>query len=76
MKRLITFLLTVLCCIVQFHAQVAVSGIVTDNNSGHPVEFATVTLQQGDQWCMTDKQGAFTLHTRSSGKGLSENAFQ
>ena len=50
-----------LCCIVQFHAQVAVSGIVTDNNSGHPVEFATVTLQQGDQWCMTDKQGVFTL---------------
>ena len=53
---------------MQLHAQVAVSGIVTDNNSGHPVEFATVALQQGDQWCMTDKQGAFTLHTRSSGK--------
>lgn len=65
-----------LCCIVQFHAQVAVSGIVTDNNSGHPVEFATVALQQGDQWCMTDKQGVFTLITRGSGKDLSENAFQ
>ena len=68
MKKLISFILLALCCIVPLHAQVAVSGVVTDNNSGQPVEFATVTMLQGDQWCMTDRQGTFTLRIHGSGK--------
>ena len=60
----------VLCCIVPLHAQVAVSGVITDNNSRQPVEFATVTLQQGDQWCMTDRQGFFTLRVHGNGKAV------
>ena len=37
---------------------------------GNPVEFATVTLPQADQWCMTDRQGAFSLPAKGAGKTL------
>ena len=55
------------CCTVALHGQVVLNGLVTDGNDGKPVEFATVTLQQGEQWCLTDNQGAFTMHVRGNG---------
>lgn len=68
MKQVFSFILTALCCIATLQAQVAINGVVTDKNRGKPVAFATVALQQSDQWCMTDRQGAFTLRTHGSGK--------
>ena len=44
------------------------NGIVTDDSSGKPVEFATVTLLQSDQWQMTDRQGFFTMNIHGNGK--------
>lgn len=56
------------CCIAVLHAQVELNGVVTDDNDGRPVEFATVTLHPGEKWCMTDTQGEFTLHTDGNGR--------
>ena len=69
MKRFIPTLLILLCAIAPLNAQVTVSGVVSDND-GKVVEFATVTLLPGDQWCMTDRQGAFTLRAHGHGKSL------
>lgn len=69
MKRFILTLLILLCAITPLNAQVTVSGVVSDND-GKAVEFATVTLLPGDQWCMTDRQGAFTLRAHGHGKSL------
>ncbi len=66
--RIIAILSILLSCTVPLQAGVTLNGIVTDESNGQPVEFATVTLQQEELWCMTDKQGAFTLHTRGNGK--------
>ena len=44
------------------------NGIVTDDSIGKPVEFATVTLLQSDQWQMTDRQGFFTMNIHGNGK--------
>ena len=68
MMRIIAILSLLLSCIVPLQANVTLNGIVTDESNGLPVEFATVTLLQGEMWCMTDNQGAFTLHTRGNGK--------
>ena len=62
--------LCLLCCAIALQAQTTLTGIVTDQASGQPVEFASVTLQQGDLWCMTDRQGQFTLHTQATGQSL------
>lgn len=61
-----------LCCFaLSLQGQVvSLTGVVTEQGSGNPVEFATVTLQPGEQWCMTDHQGMFTLRTQAGGTAL------
>lgn len=65
MRYIAVFILC--CCTIALHSQAVLNGLVTDAGDGKPVEFATVTLQQGEQWCMTDNQGAFTMHVRGNG---------
>ena len=65
------FILCMLCCwAIHLQAQVTLSGVVTDSSNGEAVEFATVTLHPGEQWCMTDREGAFTIKANSLAKSL------
>ncbi len=68
--RFIAILWIWCCCTALSHAQVILNGVVNDGADGNPVEFATVTLPQADQWCMTDRQGAFSLPAKGAGKTL------
>ena len=71
MTRLTTILCLLCCCAVQLHAQKTLHGLVTESANGMPVEFASVTLQPGELWCMTDRQGAFSIKTHNpQGKSL------
>ena len=65
------FILCMLCCwAIHLQAQVTLSGVVTDSSNGEAVEFATVTLHPGEQWCMTDREGAFTIKANSLAKTM------
>ena len=65
------FILCMMCCwAIHLQAQVTLSGVVTDSSSGEAVEFATVTLHPGEQWCMTDREGAFTIKANSLAKTM------
>ena len=65
------FILCMLCCwAIHLQAQVTLSGVVTDSSNGEAVEFATVTLHPGEQWCMTDREGTFTIKANSLAKSL------
>lgn len=69
--RKLSLILCLLCyCAIQLHAQVTLHGVVTDAGNGMPVEFATVSLQPGEQWCMTNREGTFTIKTHSLVKTL------
>ena len=57
-----------LCCAVTLQAQVLVRGVVNDSENGKPVEFATVTVMPGEQWCLTDQQGAFAISVAHTGE--------
>ena len=59
--------IALVCCAISLHAQVTLRGTVTNSSDATPVEFATVTLQPGEQWCMTDREGAFSLRANGSG---------
>lgn len=65
MRYIVVFILC--CCNIALHGQAVLNGLVTDAGDGKPVEFATVTLLQNEQWCMADNQGAFTMHVRGNG---------
>ena len=65
------FILCMLCCwAIHLQAQVTLNGVVTDSSNGEAVEFATVTLHPGEQWCMTDREGAFTIKANSLAKTM------
>ena len=65
------FILCMLCCwAIHLQAQVTLSGVITDSSDDEPVEFATVTLHPGEQWCMTDREGAFTIKANSLAKTM------
>ena len=38
-----------------------VSGTVTDQESGQPVDFATVVLTSSEQWAVANAKGEFTI---------------
>jgi len=46
------------------------SGIITDRESGKPVDYATVVLESSEQWAIADVQGAFTLKNVPEGKNI------
>ena len=67
-KRLLPLLLAVLFPYVLSAQSYSVSGVVTDKNSGEPVEFATVVLQATEQWAVADEKGRFTIANIHPGK--------
>lgn len=68
MSRSLAILWLLCCLVLPVHAQALLHGVVTDSGNGGPVEFATMTLLPGEQWCMTDTQGAFTMRALGTGK--------
>ena len=70
MTRLTAIWFLLCCFALTLQGQVSLTGVVTEQGNGDPVEFATVTLQPGEQWCMTDHQGVFTLRTQATGTAL------
>ena len=68
MRPRLTLFILCICGLLSLHAQVALRGVVTAANDDAPVEFASVTLLPGEQWCMTDHEGAFTLNAHGNGK--------
>ena len=65
---MLPLLLAVLLPYVLSAQSYSVSGVVTDKNSGEPVEFATVVLQASEQWAVADEKGRFTIANIHSGK--------
>ena len=47
-----------------------VSGTITDQDSGKPVEFATVVLQSSEQWAVADAKGTFTIKNVPAGDNV------
>ena len=48
--------------------QVNVAGIITDEETKKPVEFATVLMKENGQWAVSDTKGAFTIKHVPLGK--------
>ena len=65
---MLPLLLAVLFPYVLSAQSYSVSGVVTDKNSGEPVEFATVVLQASEQWAVADEKGRFTIANIHPGK--------
>ena len=47
-----------------------VSGTVTDQESGQPVDFATVVLTSSEQWAVANAKGEFTIKNVSAGDNV------
>ena len=47
-----------------------ISGIVTDKNTGKPVEYATVVLESTAQWAVAGADGKFSISNVQSGKNI------
>lgn len=49
---------------------VKISGIVTDEDSKQPVEFASLLLKDNGQWAITGSDGRFTIKSVPTGKAV------
>ena len=58
-------MLTVLLC--QASAQITLSGKVVNDNSGEPIEYASILISEGHLWAITDAKGQFSI--KGVGKG-------
>ena len=47
-----------------------ISGTVKDKTTGKPVEFATVVLENSEQWAVVDAKGYFEIRNVPAGKNL------
>ena len=47
-----------------------VSGTITDQETGKPVDFATVVLQSSEQWAVADAKGTFVIKNVPSGDNV------
>jgi len=63
MKKQLSILLTLLLLLpVGLMAQtVTMAGMVTDEQSGRPVEFASILMKENGFWAITDAKGAFSI---------------
>ena len=64
-KRAIALIYSVLMAAAACSAAV-ISGVVVDEATGEPIEFATVSIQPGNDATMTDDHGMFRLVTHSA----------
>ena len=70
-RRLIVNLLMLACWTAVAVAQhVKISGIVTDEDSKQPVEFASLLLKDNGQWAITGSDGRFTIKSVPTGKAV------
>lgn len=70
MKKQLSILLTLLLLLpVGLMAQtVTMAGMVTDEQSGKPVEFASILMKENGFWAITDAKGAFSIKNVPVGK--------
>ena len=63
MKKQLSILLTLLLLLpVGLIAQtVTMAGRITDEQSGKPVEFASILMKENGFWAITDAKGAFSI---------------
>ena len=50
------------------HAQMTVAGIVIDDETKQPVEFASILMKENGRWAITDGDGRFTIKSVPQGK--------
>ena len=62
------FLLTVGVLTTALAQQITVAGRVIDDDSHHPVEFASILLKENGQWAITDTDGKFRIKNVPTGK--------
>ena len=63
--------LSFIICLLPFspaRAQMTVAGIVTDDESKQPVEFASILMKENGRWAITDSDGRFTIKGVPQGK--------
>ena len=61
----VVFILTVFLC--QASAQITLSGKVVSDDTGKPIEYASILVAEGSLWAITDAKGQFTI--KGVGKG-------
>ena len=68
MKRLLILWGVWLGYACMMHAQMTVAGIVIDDETKQPVEFASVLMKENGRWAITDSDGRFTIKGVPQGK--------
>ena len=61
MRKLLVILLFVAAALQAAAQGRTFKGVVVDQKTGEPVEFATVLVKATDQWSVTDENGSFTI---------------
>ena len=68
-KRIIIACLLLFGVLIMSDAQnVTVTGVVTDDETHKPVEFATIIMQENGRWAMSDSKGVFRIKDVPKGK--------
>ena len=62
---IVVFMLTALLC--QASAQITLSGKVVSDDTGKPIEYASILISEGSLWAITNEKGQFTI--KGVGKG-------
>ena len=70
MRKPVTYILlwAFFCTLTVSAQRLRVAGIVTDAETGRPVEFASVLLGESGQWAISNEQGAFQLKNVPAGQ--------
>ena len=68
MRRILLIILTILVVLQTWGQRVNVSGIISDEETKKPVEFASILMKENGQWAVSDERGAFTLKHVPEGK--------
>lgn len=67
--RIIALLIVVAATTVQLHAQgMTVTGTVTEEETGKPIEFASLLLKDHSLWAISDEKGFFAIKNVPQGK--------
>lgn len=61
MKRILTTIALLITSACAFAQTWSISGVVLNKTTGKPVEYATVILENTEQWAVADDEGRFTI---------------
>ena len=70
MRGLLTLIVGLLLSLTAAAQSFSVSGTVKDKVTGKAVEFATVALENSEQWAVADAKGYFEIKNVPAGKNL------